>query len=271
MGILDENFTLSNGVEIPKLGFGTWQIKEGELAYNAVTTAFAAGYRHIDTAYVYGNEKSVGKAVRDSGKKRGEVFITSKIPAEIKKYAAAKEHFEKSIENLGVDYIDLMLIHAPWPWMAQWKKCDAGNIEVWTALQEFYTAKRVRAIGISNFNEREIKNITDNCDIKPMVNQIRFFIGKAPNAVTEYCQSNGILVEGYSPLATGKIVKDKRLLGIAEKYGVTVPQICIRYLVERGVLPLPKSTHPERIVKNADIDFIISAEDMTYLNSLTRK
>lgn len=268
MRVLDENFTLSNGVEIPKIGFGTWQIKEGDLAYGSVTAALEAGYRHIDTAFVYGNEKSVGKAVKDFSRARSEIFITSKIPAQIKNYKGAKEHFEKSMENLGLDVIDLMLIHAPWPWTAQWRKCDAGNIEVWTALEEFYAAGRVRSIGISNFNIREIKNITDNCKTVPMVNQIRFFIGKTKEEITEYCQKTGIQVEGYSPLATGKIVKDKRLKSLAEKYNVTIPQICIRYLIERNVLPLPKSTHSERIIKNAEIDFKITAEDMAYLNSL---
>lgn len=266
MGVLDEVFTLSNGVTVPKLGFGTWQIQEGQEAYDAVQYALEAGYRHIDTAFVYGNEKSVGHAVRQFGAK--DVFVTSKIPAEIKTYKGAREHFERSVESLNLGKLDLMLIHAPWPWSRRGKSDNAGNIEVWQALNEYYEAGRVRSIGVSNFAVHDLQNLIGH-GVKPMVNQISLFIGQMQDEIVSYCDENGILVEGYSPLATGRLSSDGRIAEIAKKYGVTFAQICIRYLLQHNILPLPKSTHRGRIIENAAVDFEISEADMRYLDSLT--
>ena len=187
--IKDEYFVLYNGVKIPKIGFGTWQIADGEQAYNSVMHALKAGYTHIDTAHAYGNEKSVGKAIKDSGIKREDVFITTKVPAEIKTYEGAVKHIEESLANLGVDYIDLHLIHAPWPWSAIGMDCKDGNVEVWKALIEFYNAGKIRSIGVSNFHVKDIEYIVEKTGFKPMANQIRFFIGNTQEEITQYCQA----------------------------------------------------------------------------------
>jgi diketogulonate reductase-like aldo/keto reductase len=269
MRTTNDFFILPNGVKIPVIGFGTWQVPNGESAYNSVLHALKAGYRHIDTALAYGNEKSVGRAVRDSGIDRGSIFITSKLPAEIKSYDQALKKYDETIKNLDLGYVDLYLIHAPWPWSEKGADYTKENIEVWKAMEKIYEGKSCRAIGVSNFNVRDIMAILDTCNIKPMANQIKYYIGYTEDDITKFCQENNILVEGYSPLATGKILVNKEIAVIAKKYNRTLPQICIRYLIENGVVPLPKSVTPERIVGNFDIDFEIAKDDMKYLNSLT--
>jgi diketogulonate reductase-like aldo/keto reductase len=268
MKMLNESFVLENGVQIPKLGLGTWQIPNGEVAYNSVAFALKNGYRHIDTALAYRNEQSVGSAVRDSGIDRSEIFVTSKLPAEIKNYEEALKKFDETMDNLGLDYIDLYLIHAPWPWHEMGADYTKENIKVWKAMEEIYKGGRCRAVGVSNFNVSDLTAIMENCSVKPLVNQIRYFIGDTQNEITAFCQKNNILVEGYSPLATGAILKNEALAAMAQKYNRTLPQICIRYVLQKGVLPLPKSTHEEYILKNADVDFEIKEEDMQYLDNL---
>lgn len=266
--ISNQYFTLSNGVKIPPIGFGTWQIPDGKIAYDAVSFALRNGYKHIDTANAYGNEASVGRAVRDLGNKRNEIFITSKLPAETKTYEGALKSFDKTIENLGLDYVDLYLIHAPWPWAEKGKDLTRENINVWKAMEEICKSGRCSAIGVSNFNISDLTAIMENCNIKPMANQIKFFIGYTQEEITQFCQKNNILVEGYSPLATGAILENKTIAAMAQKYNTTLPKICIRYVLQRGVLPLPKSVHPEYILQNADVDFEITDDDMKYLDSL---
>lgn len=266
--IKNEHFVLNNGVQIPSIGFGTWQVADGEEAYVSCLNALRAGYRHIDTAFAYGNEKSVARAIKDSGLSRDEVFITTKLPADVKNYEGAKEHISKSLQNLDTDYIDLYLIHAPWPWSDVGSDCTEGNIAAWRAMIELYNEGKLRAIGVSNFHAKDIDAIVEATGFVPAVNQIRYFIGNTQNAITEYCQANGILVEAYSPLATGAIVEHADLSSLAEKYGVTVAQLCIRFCIENGTLPLPKSVNENRIKANLDVDFKISTEDMDYLNSL---
>lgn len=268
MPALTDTFTLTNGLEIPKLAFGTWQIPDGTITYDAVSTALKAGYRHIDTANAYGNEASVGRAVRDSGIPRDQIFVTSKLPAEIKDYARAQASFEETDAALGLGPVDLYLIHAPWPWSQIGKDCREGNIEVWRAMEELYSAGRVRSIGVSNFNVADIESLVAGSKITPLVNQIRYFIGFTQEEVTKYCQSHDILVEGYSPLATGAILDNPQVKSIAEKYDKSVAQLCIRYLLEKDVLPLPKSTTPSRIIENADVDFTINPDDLAYLDGL---
>ena len=263
-------FELYNGVKIPAVGFGTWQVKDGSEAYCSTLMALEAGYRHIDTAHAYGNEESVGKAIKDSGIKRGDVFVTTKLPSHIKTYDGAKEHFAESLASLGLEYLDLYLIHAPWPWSNIGEECTEGNIEAWRAMVELYNEGKVRAIGVSNFAVKDITPLIDATGVKPMVNQIRYFIGNRQDAITDYCQANGILVEAYSPLATGEIVANEKLVPIAAKYGVTIPQLCIRYCLEKNTLPLPKSVHKERIEANIDLDFHIEKEDIEYLDSIGR-
>ena len=268
--IKNDFFELANGVKIPAIGFGTWQVKDGNEAYESTIWALEAGYKHIDTAYAYGNEESVGRAIRDFKIDREEVFVTTKLPSHIKTFEGTKEHFEASLKSLGLEYIDLYLIHAPWPWSNIGEDCTDGNIEAWRAMIEIWKSGKAKAIGVSNFAVKDIKAITEATGIKPSVNQIRYFIGNRQDEITDYCQANGILVEAYSPLATGEIVNHEKLLDTAKKYGVTIPQLCIRYCIEKNTLPLPKSVHKERIATNIDVDFHIEKEDMEYLDSIGR-
>jgi diketogulonate reductase-like aldo/keto reductase len=263
-----KNFTLFNGVEIPGIGFGTWQIANGRRTYEAVSHALKAGYRHIDTALAYGNEESVGIAVLDSGIDRKEIFVTSKLPANIKSYSETHRAFELTLKNTGLDYLDLYLIHAPWPWGSKGEDYTRENIQVWKAMQEIYAGGSCRAVGVSNFFIPELTSLIENSDLVPMVNQIKYHIGRTKKEVVEYCNSNNIVVEGYSPLATGYIVNDKTLDRIANKYKVTVPRLCIRYDYQKDIIPLPKSENPDHMKLNMEIDFVITEEDMQYLDGL---
>lgn len=265
--VINETYKLLSGYDIPKIGFGTWQAEPLD-AYNSTLTALKNGYRHIDTALAYNNEAEIGKAIKDSKIDRKELFITTKLPAQYKTYDEAIKYFNISLKNLGLDYIDLYLIHAPWPWQEVGKDCKEGNIEVWKAFIDLKKQGLVRSIGVSNFRENDLENIISATNVIPDVNQIRFFIGNTQESVVKYCKEHNILVEAYSPLATGEILNSKELDIIANKYNKTKAQICIRYCIERGTLPLPKSTHEARIIENKDVDFTISKEDIEYLNSL---
>jgi len=269
VSILTETFPLSSGHRIPKVGFGTWQIPEGSEAYGSVAEALRVGYRHIDSALAYGNEQSVGRAIHESGVPREEVYITTKLPAEIKDAKGAREAFDTSSSNLDLGPIDLWLIHAPWPWQDMGSDHKAGNIEVWKVFEELYGAERVRSIGVSNFNVDDLESLASGTEVTPHVNQIRWFIGNTQDETTRYCHAHDILVEGYSPLATGKLLEDDRLSGIAEKYGKSVAQLSIRYLLEKDVLPLPKSVTPERIEANAQLDFDLDSGDVEALDHLS--
>ena len=268
MSVLQETYTLSNGVKIPKIGLGTWQVKEGEEAYNSVLLALKNGYRHIDTAEGYQNEESVGRAVRDSGIARKEIFVTSKLQSHIKDYEGAKKAFDETLEKLGFDYVDLFIIHAPWPWSEMGKDCSEGNVLAYKALEKIYKDKKVRAIGVSNFNPKEIDNIIEHCEIVPHVNQIGYFIGNNQKETDDYCKGKNILVEAYSPLAIGYLLKSDDILNMAKKYDVTPAQICIRYCIQKGTAPLPKSTHESRIIENSQVDFEIKQVDMDYLDQI---
>jgi len=267
MSLLSETYTLYNGVKIPKIGFGTWQISN-VAAYDAVSVALKTGYRHIDTARAYDNEENVGRAVRDSKLKREEVFVTSKLPAEIKGFKETRASFEKTIRNLGFNYLDLFLIHAPWPWNDKGRDCTEGNIASWKAMEELYREGKIRAIGVSNFSITDINSIIENCEIVPMVNQIALYIGHIQNALTDYCRGQNILVEAYSPLATGGALKREAIREVAKKYNVSPAQVCIRYLLQKNLLPLPKSTHANRIAENAEVGFTIREETMKTLDAI---
>lgn len=265
---LQPDFTLKNSVRIPAIGFGTWQIPAGKTAYDAVSFALKSGYRHIDTAYAYGNEKSVGNAINFSGIARSEIFVTSKLPAEIKSYEEALRYYDRTMENLGLDYVDLYLIHAPWPWNKKGADFTKENIKVWKAMEEIYKSGRCHAVGVSNFSVMDLTAIINNCSIVPMANQIKFYIGYTQEDITQFCKKNNILVEGYSPLASGAIIGNRKIDAIALKYNTSLPQICIQYVLQRGVIPLPKSTHHESILQNLDVGFTIAEDDMKYLNGL---
>lgn len=269
MTVLQEVFRLSNGLPMPKVGFGTWQITDSAEAHDATAAALACGYRHIDTARVYGNEDSVGRAVRDSGVPRSELFVTSKLPAEIKNHDGALASFETTMAAVGLDYLDCYLIHAPWPWHDIGRDCAAGNKAVWSALEKIYRSGRAKAIGVSNFNARDLGAILNGCSIKPMVNQIQYFIGHTQDEVVDFCREEDIQVTAYSPLATGKILHHPDLQAMARRYGRSVAQLCIRYVLQKDVGPLPKSVRAERIRENADVDFEIKCSDMDLLDRLS--
>lgn len=268
MGILTDTYILNTGAKIPKVGLGTWQTPDGDIAYQAVLSALGAGYRHIDTARVYGNESSVGRAIKDSNIPRKEIFLTTKLPAEIKDASKVADTFQISLTTLGTDYVDLYLIHAPWPWQNRGADYTEENIQVWQEMEKIYRSGQAKAIGVSNFNVHDLTAILENSKIVPAANQIRWFIGYTEDDITSLSKDKGVLVEAYSPLATGKILDNDQLKKMAEKYGKTVAQISIRYCLQHGTLPLPKSTHDEFIVQNADVDFEIAAEDMATLDAL---
>lgn len=271
MSVLSEHYTLSNGVSIPKLGFGTWQTPN-EVAPEAVRTALSIGYRHIDTARAYENEEGVGEGLRTSGIPRDEVFITSKVRAEFKTYEQAKASIETSLSELKTGTIDLLLIHAPKPWPEMFtdtpNRYFEENVAVWRALEEAYQRGDVRAIGVSNFAIDDIDNLTKHCEVVPMANQIRFHVGHTQDELVAYCHSRGILIEAYSPIGTGRLLHVPEIEAMAMKYDRSVAQICIRYDLQKHCLPLPKSVHERYIKENTEVDFEISAEDMALLDDV---
>lgn len=267
--ILRDTYTLSNDVQIPKLGLGTWKIPN-DAAAEAVQQAVALGYRHIDTAQAYQNEAGVGDGVRACGVPRDQLFITTKLAAEVKSYDEAVQSIDGSLKTLGLDVIDLMIIHSPQPWMrfGEEDRYFEGNREAWQALEEAYQAGKLRAIGVSNFKEVDLDNILGSCTVKPMVNQILAHISNTPTALIEYTQAKGILVEAYSPIAHGELMKNAEVTAMAERYGVSVPQLSIRYDLQLGLLPLPKTANPAHMKDNAGVDFTISDADMETLKNL---
>lgn len=267
--ILKENYTLSNGVEIPKLGLGTWMIENADVT-QAVVDAVKIGYRHIDTAQAYANEIGVGEGIRACGVNREELFITTKLAAEVKSYEEAVSAIDQSLEAMGLDYIDMMIIHSPQPWMefGEEDRFFEGNREAWRALEEAYEAGKLRAIGVSNFEKEDLDNILSSCTVKPMVNQILAHISNTPKELIQYTQEHGILVEAYSPIAHGELLKNPKVVEMAEKYGVSVPQLSIRYDLQLGLLPLPKTANPDHMKNNAEVNFVISNEDMEFLRNV---
>lgn len=269
--ITQDNYTLSNGVHIPKLGLGTWFISDDNTA-QAVRDAVDLGYRHIDTAQAYQNERGVGEGVRTCGVPRAELFITTKLAAEVKSYEEAIASIDNSLEALGLDYIDLMIIHSPKPWM-EFHEEEAyfeGNRAAWRALETAYQAGKLKAIGLSNFQKADIDNILQSCTVKPMVNQILAHISNTPWDLIDYSQENGMLVEAYSPIAHGELMKNEVVCQMAEKYGVSVPQLSIRYCLELGLLPLPKTAKSAHMKNNMEVDFAISTEDMEVLKNIAQ-
>lgn len=267
--VLSESFLLSNGVCIPKVGLGTWEIADDKVA-EAVREAVKIGYRHIDTAQGYGNERGVGKGIRTCGLKREEVFVTTKLEADIKDYDGTQAAIEGSLNRLGLDYIDLMLIHAPQPW-THFREADRyleGNQAAWCALEKAYKAGRLRAIGVSNFQVADIENILGHCEVRPMVNQILAHVSNTPFGLIDYCRENNILVEAYSPMGHGVMLQSEAVGNMAARYGVSIAQLCIRYCLQLGLVVLPKTANPAHMQTNAEVDFEIAADDMQALKAI---
>lgn len=270
--MLKETFMLNNGVKIPKLGLGTWFIEDDKAA-DAVREAVKLGYRLIDTAQAYGNECGVGEGVRTCGVPREEIFVTSKVAAEHKTYEQAKAGIDETLQKMGLDYLDMMIIHSPQPWVEvnqSDNRYEDGNREAWRALEEAYEAGKLKAIGVSNFRTGDIESLVKTAKIKPMVNQILLHISNTPMELVEYCQKNDILVEAYSPIAHGVILNQPEIKKMADKYGVTVPQLCIRYTIQLGTVSLPKTANPKHMETNVDVDFEISTEDMETLKKFKK-
>ena len=267
-----ESITLSNGVTVPQLALGTWLISDEKVGA-AVEAAIGLGYRHIDTAQAYGNERGVGEGVRASGMPRDQIFVTSKVAAEHKDYRSAADGIDETLRRTGLDYLDMMIIHSPQPWKEVNQSDNryiVGNREAWRALEDAYKAGKLRAIGVSNFLKEDIDSLWENAEIKPMVNQVLCHISNTPLNLIEYCQGKGIVMEAYSPVAHGEAMKISAVGQMAEKYGVTIPQLCIRYDIQLGMIVLPKAANPEHMKTNADVGFVISEADMDTLKRLEK-
>ncbi|MDM8182613.1 aldo/keto reductase [Enterococcus cecorum] len=270
--MFNKSMKLNNGVVIPQLALGTWLIDDDKVT-DAVKSALQMGYRHIDTAQSYGNERGVGEGVRQSGIPRDEIFITSKVAAEHKSYESAAKSIDDTLALMKMDYLDMMIIHSPQPWKEvnqsenRYKK---ENKEVWRALEDALEAGKLRAIGVSNFLEEDVQNILKTARIKPQVNQILAHISNTPLDLIQYCQNEGIAVEAYSPVAHGEALKNPKIVAMAKKYGVSVAQLCIRYCIQLDMIVLPKTANPDHMRENADLDFEISQEDMKELLAIDK-
>lgn len=256
---------LNNGIEIPEIGFGTWHIKDEKELEFSIKTAIENGYTHIDTASKYKNEELIGNTIEKYNISRENLFITSKLWNEDKGYDKTIKAFQGTLDRLKTDYLDLYLIH--WPMTAEnWEELNA---ETWRAFEDLYKMGKVKAIGVSNFMIQHMESLRKKATILPMVDQIEFHPGMMQKEILKYCRSNNIVVEAWSPLGSGRMLDNKELKRIADKYKKSVAQICIRWCVQNNVIPLPKSTHLERIKDNIDIyDFKISDEDMQYINNM---
>ena len=261
-----KNFTLSNGVLIPEVGFGTWKAADVD-GVAVIGEAIKAGYRHIDTASFYGTEEHVGKAIAQSGVKREELFITTKAWKTELGYDNILRAFDQSCKTMGLDYVDLYLIHwpIPTPGYEGWEQLDKDS---WKAIERIYEQGGARAIGVSNFLVHHMENILSDCNVAPMVNQVEFHPGYTQWDTVQFCQKHNILMEAWSPLGRQRISQEPLLLELAEKYGVSLAQICIKFALQCGVLPLPKSANPQRVRQNLELDFTISEEDMARIHAM---
>lgn len=268
--ILDETLTLNNGVKIPKLALGTWEINNNQVA-QVVETAIQLGYRHIDTAQAYDNEAGVGLGIKNSGIPREQIFVNSKVAAEIKNYADAKKSIDESLAKMGLDYLDMMIIHNPQPWNEVNQSADRhfeGNLATWRALEDAMKEGKLRAIGVSSFEPDDLTNLIKNSATKPMVNQILCHIGATPKDLLAFSQKQGIVVESFSPVAHGAALNNPVITQMADKYHVSAAQLCIRYDWQLNTVVLPKAARADHIKQNTEIAFEISAEDMQTLQKI---
>lgn len=243
---------LLNNIEIPMLGYGTYKTAADEEGLQMIKDAIKAGYRHIDTAQGYKNEHLVGQAIRESGIPRNQFFVTTKVWNDNQGYDKTKESIEESLNKLNVDYIDLLLIHWPIPQGKndEWKKL---NQETWKAMEEYYDAGLIKAIGVSNFLEHHLNNLLESARIMPMVNQLEIHPYYQQQSTVKFCQDKGIIVESWGPLMRGKAFKDPKLIELAQRNNISVAQLCIRYCLDRNIVTLQKSSKFERMIDNARV------------------
>lgn len=265
---LTDTYTLNNGIKMPAVGFGTYQVEQGDAAYHAVLSALQAGYRHIDTAQGYGNEESVGRAIKDSGIPREEIFITSKLSNGIRGYQDTLLAFEESLRKLGTDYMDLFLLH--WPRPAKYKdNWEEMNAQSWRAMEDLHKEGKLKALGISNFHPHHMDALLKIANIKPAVNQIRLCPGDTQDQVVAHSRRHGMLLSAYSPLGVGKVSQVPQITEIAKRLGKSEAQVSLRWSLQKGFNPLPKSATPERIIENTQLfDFELSDEDMAKIDAL---
>lgn len=266
-------FTLQNGVSSPCIAYGTWRMFNGPETYDAVRKAISLGYRHIDTANRYNNEISVGQAIRECGVPRKEIFVSSKLQNPYHGYDYCMQSFELSLQLLGLSYIDQFLIHYPIP-KGHNDDFAQMNLSTWRALEKLYDEGLVRSIGLSNFRVHHIEPLLAKANVKPCVNQIEYHPGYMQRDVVEYCKAQGIQIEAWSPFGgqspKGSIFQIPLLMEIAGKYGKSVAQLVLRWILQRGILPIPKAADPQRAAQNLDIfNFIIQDTDMAKIDSLT--
>jgi len=265
---MNELFTFHNGVTIPKIGFGTWQIPDGEPVRNAVLEALKTGFRSLDTAAIYQNETGVGEAIRASGLPRSDVFLTTKVWNADQGYESTLRAFDASLSRLQVDHVDLYLIH--WPAVNLFPDHKAKNLETWRAMERLYRDGRVRAIGICNFLPHHLEPLYEAAEIKPMVDQVELHPGNPADDVVAWCNPRGILVQAWSPMMRGKVFDIPLLADIAAKHGRTVPQVVLRWILDKGVHPLTKSVTPSRIRENFDVfSFNLDPEDHERMSALS--
>ena len=266
---MEKEILLNNGVKIPTPGFGTFLTPDGATCVEAVRTAIAAGYTHIDTAAVYGNEKSVGEGIQESGIKRSDLFVTSKVWNTERGYDKTLKAFDKTLRDLQLDYLDLYLIHWPANTLQFGNEADRLNVDTWKAMERLHEEGLVRSIGLSNFMQHHIEPVFVRANICPMVNQIEYHPGFTQRECVEFCQKNNILVEAWSPLGRGNVLNNPLLKTIAAQHGKSVAQVAIRWVMQTGVLPLVKSVNPSRIKENIDVfDFELSQQEMFEIASL---
>lgn len=268
MESLSSTRTLANGVKIPCIGYGTWQTPGGDVARNSVKKALELGYRHVDTATVYGNEASVGEGIRLSGVKREDVFLTTKQWTNERGFENTVAAAERALKTLGVDYLDLYLVH--WPAVEKLSPDWAAiNAETWRGFEKLYKDGKVRAIGVSNFMPAQLAALKERAEVQPMVDQVEFHPGYIQRNVLDYCRENGIVVEAWSPLGSGRLLADPLVNEIGAAHGKSAAQTCVRYALQHGIVPLPKSVTPERIAANADVfDFALTDAEMAALDAM---
>lgn len=262
-----EHYILNNGVEIPAVAFGTYKAADGKSA-DVIRTAIEAGYRYFDTASFYGTETYLADAVRESGISRDEIFIASKLWKTEMGYDNVKKAFERTLENLETDYLDLYLIHWPLPESGykEWKQLDK---ETWRAMEDLYQEGRIRAIGLSNFLPHHIENILEDCTVRPAVDQIEYHPGYSQEAAVQYCKERDILVQAWSPIGRQRVLTEPLVQELAKKYGVSPARICLKFAVQRGIIPLPKSSSMERMKENLDLySFELEQEDIWRLATM---
>ena len=268
MNLLNQDVLLSNGIKMPKLGFGTWELPPGTPTQDAVKTALRAGYKHLDTALVYQNEKDVGEAIKIHGIDPNEIFITAKLPPHIKRRNGVFRMHAKTLTNLNVTSVDLYLINAPRPFGVYTGDYDDANAVAWEALETLYQEGKAKAIGVSNFTIDDLENLRNRGLSTPHVNQIAYFVGHTQDALVAYCQKYNIQLMAYSPLARGYLLNNSILIDIAKSLNVTPAQVALRYIVQKGIVPIPKAATPKYIDTNTQLDFTLDASTMARLDTI---